>query len=138
MPVLHVVRNVDAHPHSVSLVLTTTRVVGLWPGVLESRTVDNVHHVTADLPHLGVTRMRITVTAPLRSADSFLVAFTVEGDLPPVAGAFRVVPSTDDPLGGAVLSLSVDHEHADTPLRDSAEAFLDVIAARVEERARDE
>lgn len=134
MPVLHLTRAVVADPHSVVLVLETGHVVGLWPGAGELRTVDGVHHVTIDLPRRGPTRMEIGVTPPVDSGGSFLVGFVISGDLPPVAGAFRV---TAEP-GRTMLSLSLDHQRDVPSLHDLAEQFLAAIADRVENRAQDE
>ncbi len=137
MPVVLLDRHIEADPHGVVLLLRARRVVSFWPDVRDLEVVDHVHHLTADLPGLGPVRLQVRFTPSVLGTGSFLVAFVVSGDVPPVAGALRAAPSPVGGRGGTVLSLSLDHEHANDALDSLAERFLTAVQRSAELRAHD-
>lgn len=138
MPVVHLSRHLKAEPHGVVLLLTPRRIADFWPDIRDLRRVDEVHHMTARLPGVGPCRLQARFTPSVQSGGSFLVAFVVSGDIAPVAIALRVSPAVVGEHSGAVLSLSLDHEHANFALDALAERFLSAIQADAELRALDE
>ncbi|EWC62374.1 hypothetical protein UO65_2361 [Actinokineospora spheciospongiae] len=137
MPVVLLSRHIEADPHGVVLLLRAHRIVEFWPDISRLAVVGEVHHLTAELPGIGSRRLEVRFTSAVRGAGSFLVAFVVSGDLAPVAGALRVSPAVVGERGGTVLSLSLDHEHANPAVDALAERFLSAVQGSAELRAHD-
>lgn len=139
MQIVRVERVIAADPVSVTLVIVGLSIARLWPGATGVDSVSaSAFTLHVDLPGRGALAARGRMTSPMRSATSFLVAFTVETtELPPIAATMRLryVAAVDSTPGTqAALTFGYDGP-APGGLRTLAEGYLNNVTAAAERRS---